>query len=256
MDINLLVLNAGNSRVALGVFSAGQLVFSRRVEHEKRAQWPDLLAEAWRMIQDAPNAAVAGASVDPQLSAQLDQAVRQATQRSVQWVGDELELPIEVLTDQPTQTGVDRVLNIVAAFEQMQKPCVVVDAGTAITLDACDEKGRFVGGVIAPGARLMLDSMNRGTARLPAVAPAVPAEALGKNTAAAMQAGVYYALRGLVREFMESWATQLGHWPDLIATGGDAELLFKDWELLHAIAPDLTLYGIALAYTEHHIKYD
>jgi len=59
----------------------------------------------------------------------------------------------------------------------------------------------------------------------------------------------------MVKELVESYATEQGTWPDLIATGGDAPALFENWELVHAIAPDLTLYGIALAYTNHHIKH-
>ena len=67
--------------------------------------------------------------------------------------------------------------------------------------------------------------------------------------------GVYHGIRGMVKEVVENYATELGTWPDIIATGGDAQKLFEGWELLHAIAPDLTLYGIALAYTNHHIKH-
>jgi hypothetical protein len=59
----------------------------------------------------------------------------------------------------------------------------------------------------------------------------------------------------MVKELVENYATQLGEWPDLIATGGDANDLFEGWELIHAIAPDLTLYGAALAFTNHHIKH-
>ena len=61
---------------------------------------------------------------------------------------------------------------------------------------------------------------------------------------------------GLVKEVVENYATTLHNWPELIATGGDAEKLFQGWELVHAISPDLTLYGIALAYANHYIERD
>jgi hypothetical protein len=60
----------------------------------------------------------------------------------------------------------------------------------------------------------------------------------------------------MMKELVESYATGLGRWPEIIAAGGDAQLLFGGWELIHAISPDLTLYGIALAYAEHHIRDD
>jgi pantothenate kinase type III len=81
-----------------------------------------------------------------------------------------------------------------------------------------------------------------------------PQAPIGASTQTAINVGVQAAIRGLVREVVENYATELGRWPDVIATGGDARELFDDWEVIHAVAPDLTLYGIALAYTEHQIR--
>jgi len=53
----------------------------------------------------------------------------------------------------------------------------------------------------------------------------------------------------------ERWAMEQGTWPEVIATGGDAQALFGDWEVVHAVSPDLVVYGIALAYTQHHIRH-
>jgi type III pantothenate kinase len=151
--------------------------------------------------------------------------------------------------------GADRVCNLAAAYEQMGKACVVVDAGTAITIDVCDDAGGFLGGAIAPGAGLMLKSLHEAAARLPLVSPAKPAEAIGQTTEQAMLSGVYYGIRGMVKELVEAYAEKLGAWPEVIATGGDAQLLFGDWELTHAVSPDLTLYGIALTFSEHYIRH-
>jgi type III pantothenate kinase len=255
MDINLLVLNVGNSRLAIGAFAAGGLEYVTRLGHEQRADWPGKLADAWQRIKGREDAAVAAATVNPSLSPAIEQAVKQVTGQDVQWVGKDLDLPIKVLTEKPELTGVDRILNIAAAYEQMGKACVVVDAGTAITVDCCNDKGEFLGGAIAPGATLMLDALHARTAALPQVPPAVPAGPFGNNTEQAMLQGMYAGIRGMVKELAENYATALGNWPDIIVTGGDAQMLFDGWELIHAIAPDLTLYGIALAYTEHHIKH-
>ena len=103
---------------------------------------------------------------------------------------------------------------------------------------------------------MMLDALHEKTSKLPRVSKfAAPAEPFGRSTEQAILHGVYHGIRGMVKELVEQYATELGAWPDLIATGGDAETLFRDWELVHAIAPDLTLYGVALAYAEHHIKH-
>jgi type III pantothenate kinase len=255
MDINLMVLNAGNSRLAVGVFTAGELGYVARVGHDQRSEWPARIAEAWSKLAGHDGSAVAGATVNPPLIEPLEHAVDQATGQRVQWVGKDLELPIKVLTDEPAETGVDRVLNVAAAYEQMGKGCVVVDAGTAVTVDCCNDDGAFVGGAIAPGIAMQLDALHGRTAKLPRVPFEIPTTPYGRTTADALRHGVYHGLRGLVRDAAENFATELGTWPDIIATGGDAPKLFEGWELIHAIAPDLTLYGIALAYANHHIKH-
>ena len=256
MDINLLVLNVGNSRLALGVFVAGELAHSARVANDQRDAWPDAIREAWAKIANLDDPAVAGASVNPAAMEAVEHVVGQATGSSVEWVGRELDLPIRVLTDPPTDTGVDRVVNVAAAHEQLGKACVVVDAGTAITVDCCNDKGEFLGGAIAPGVNLQLAVLHEKTARLPPVDFAPPQGVFGRTTKEAIRQGVYHGVRGLVKELVESYATELGSWPEAIATGGDAGRLFEGWELIHAISPDLTLYGIALAYTNHHMKHE
>jgi len=255
MDINLLVVNAGNSRLATGAFVAGQLEYVRRIENGQRSDWEAAIAEAWSRFATLPGVAVAGASVNPPLVEAVEHAVMQATGQPVEWVGRQLDLPIKVLTENPEQTGVDRILNIAAAYEQMQKACVVVDAGTAITIDCCNNEGAFLGGAIAPGVSLMLQALHQKTARLPEVPFEVPKGAFGRSSADAIRQGIYHGIRGMVKELVENYATELGDWPDIIATGGDSPRLFEGWELIHAVAPDLTLYGIALAYAEHHIKH-
>jgi type III pantothenate kinase len=256
MDINLLVLNVGNSRLAIGGFVDGKLEFSTRVPHEHRAVWPGKIADAWKRVSATGDAAVAGANVNPAMIESLEHVVEKATEKKIEWVGRDLDVPIPVLTENPKETGIDRILNVAAAFEQMQKACVVVDAGTALTVDVCNDRGEFLGGAITAGAGMMLDTLHQHTAKLPRISLAAPTGLIGRNTEQAILLGVHTGIRGMVKELVEGYATELGSWPDLIATGGDAEKLFSGWELAHAVSPDLTLYGIALAYTNHYIKHE
>ncbi len=252
MEINLLVLNVGNSRIACGTFVAGELRGVTRHRIDERAAWQKAIVDAWASL-DGRDAAVVAATVNPPLIEAIEHVVDLAIGRNVVWVGKSLDLPIRVLTDKPAETGVDRVLNVAAAHEQIESACVVVDAGSAVTVDCCNDGGDFIGGAILPGAAMMLAALHAHTAKLPEVTLAVPQGPVGKNTEQAMLHGVYHGIRGAVKELVEIYATDLGRWPEVIATGGDAKLLFDGWELIHAIAPDLTLYGIALAYTNHHL---
>jgi type III pantothenate kinase len=255
MEINLVVLNVGNSRLALAPFVAGEIGPVTRIPLDQPDQWERHVRQAWEQIRLRDNAAIVGASVNPPMERAVQDAVQSVADRRVVWIGKDMELPIPVKTERPEETGVDRVLNIAAAYEQIGNACVVVDAGTAVTVDVCNDAGVFIGGAILPGVRMQLDAMHEKTAKLPRVEFDVPKEPVGRSTSEAMLHGVYHGIRGTVKELAENYATELGRWPEIIATGGDAPKLFADWELIHAISPDLTLYGIALAYAEHHIKH-
>jgi type III pantothenate kinase len=256
MDINLMTLNVGTSRLAVGVFAAGELIHTARIPHTERERWPAIINEAWAKIIDSEDPAIAGVSVNPAVMESLEHSVEQLTGHKVEWVGREIDLPIRVLTDPPAETGVDRVVTIAAAYEQLGKACVVVDAGSAITVNCCNDQGDFLGGAIAPGVRMMLDALHEKTASLPKIDLTIPKAVFGRSTVEAIRHGVFFGIRGMVKELIENYATELGSWPEMIATGGDAALLFEGWELVHAISPDLTLYGIALAYANHYIKHD
>jgi type III pantothenate kinase len=255
MDINLLVVGVGNSRLHLGAFVGAELKRVKHIALAQKADWPTLLTEIWSEFGESPDAEVAGCCVVPDLLGPVSEAIRKATGEDVQWVGTDIAVPITITTDEPQKTGVDRALVTAAAFEQLGKACVVVDAGTALTVNLCNNAGALVGGAIAPGATAMLDAMSERGALLPSsVTFAVPDSLYGKDTVDAMRHGVTGALRGLVQSMAERWAEEMGTWPEVIATGGDAAALFDGWEIVHAISPDLLMYGIALAYAEHQLK--
>jgi type III pantothenate kinase len=227
MDVNLLTLNIGNSRLAVGVFIAGDLMPVQRINLDDIAAWPQAISTAWERIAKGVRPAIAAAGVNPPVAGLLDKLVLKLTGQKIQWVGRDLELPIDVRTEIPAETGVDRVLNVAAAYEQLGSACAVVDAGTAVTVDFCDDQGNFLGGAIAPGTKMMLQALHEKTARLPQVQMEAPTGVVGKSTAQAMRIGAFTAIRGLVKELVENYATEIGHWPDLIATGGDAPTSMK-----------------------------
>src|SRR4051794_17029820 len=109
MDINVLVINVGNSRLAIGSFVSGELQYVKRLDIQQRSDFIGAIREAWNLIADKPDPGVCAASVNPPLIEAVEHAVSQATGQSVEWVGREIDLPIKVLTDSPKETGVDRV---------------------------------------------------------------------------------------------------------------------------------------------------
>ena len=118
--------------------------------------------------------------------------------------------------------------------------------------------GAFIGGAIAPGVSHAAGCPSReNRSKLPLRQTGKAGRAtFGRSTEQAIRQGVFHGIRGMVKEIVEQFAVELGTWPDIIATGGDSPVLFGDWELAHAVSTDLTLYGIALAYTNHYIKHE
>lgn len=139
----------------------------------------------------------------------------------------------------PEEVGTDRLAQASAALARAKGACVVVAMGTAITIDAVDRKGNFLGGLIAPGIRTMARSLRDHTARLPEVVPVRRKKAVGRRTREAIQSGISLAAEGLIRTALKQ------HGGRVFGTGGDAPL-FRD--LFDALVPDLVLEGTAVSY--------
>lgn len=168
------------------------------------------------------------------------------------------ELPIEIHVDQPERVGIDRLLNAVAVnrLRQPQRPAIVVDLGTACTIDLISPQGAFEGGAILPGTALSSAALHSGTAALPLLTPKSfdkPPAIVGKSTQQAITAGLYWGLVGAVRELIERVACECSKPPQLFITGGEAARLVAhlryDEESPRHI-PNLVLAGIALVAEE------
>lgn len=246
MEFNLLAISAGNTRTRFGSFVQGQLTGSVAISHDDAMELSAAIDEAYAPLSRCDDTILLLASVHPGVTERLmDLAPRQTGCKPLR-VEEDMRIPIGRQLDREAIVGEDRLLNAAAAYDVLKQACVIVDAGTAITVDFVDGAGTFHGGAIAPGAQMMLDALHERTAQLPPLELSPPKEAIGHNTAEAMFSGVYHGVRGMVRELVEQFATGAGAYPMVIATGGNANLLFKDFPLVERIVPDLTLMGMAV----------
>jgi type III pantothenate kinase len=204
--------------------------------------------EWWKPMAAVPQASVLLASVNDDVAHALQAALEDQLSIEVYRVGEDVPVPIGRELDPETITGTDRLLNAAAAYDRLHQACIVVDAGTALTVDFVDGEGTFHGGAIAPGAAMQLKAMSRQTASLPELRFAAPdSDAFGRSTGQAMLHGVFHGIRGAVQRFVERYSERYGAFPTIIATGGDAQVLFEHEEIVDHIVPDLTLMGIAAA---------
>ncbi len=245
---NLIAVSVGNTRTHVGQFVDGQLSQSRRFNNRQVAAVVQRIVGWWGAIAGLPQASILVASVNDRVSDRLVAAVEDQLSLEVYRVGVDIPVPIGTQLDPETITGVDRLLNAAAAYDRIRQACIVIDAGTALTVDFVDGEGTFHGGAIAPGATMQLRALHEGTASLPDLELEAPDdETFGRSTTQAMLNGVYHGIRGAVQRLVERYAERYGAYPQIIATGGDAEVLFKGESLIDNVVPDLTLLGICTA---------
>lgn len=253
----LLVLDAGNTHLRVAAAHDGTLTSTRRAATPSAAT-PDeieLLLEGLLQLDGlrlADAGALVLASTVPALVAAVEAvADRRSIARVVASAGT---VPLPVRVERPGDVGPDRLVNAYAAVHLHGTPAIVVDCGTATTLDAVDHLGAFVGGAIAPGMGLGLDLLAARTARLPRVEPRLPDGPIGRDTAAAIRVGTVLGHRAMIEGLLARMRRELAagagiapHEVRAVLTGGLAALPWaRTVEGIDVLDPDLTLRGLVL----------
>jgi len=238
-----LLLDLGNTRVKWGLVDAGGGV-AGVAAHNWDAGLATALHGAWSRLP-RPRGVWAASVVDADREARIAAALPPAF-GAVNWVRTPAEgCGVHIAYADPASMGVDRFLGMLAAYADGRAPCVLASAGTAMVLDALAADGRHLGGLIAPGARLMQQSVLDATAR-------VRPQSSGKvvmaadTTADALASGCWQACAALVDRFATGMAEALGGDPGVLLGGGDADLLAPLVE--HAVTPhpNAVLKGLAV----------
>jgi len=165
---------------------------------------------------------------------------------SVTVIGRDVPLPCAVDYGTPDTLGDDRVVAAHAAWRRHRKGAIIVDAGTAMTVDWIDGDGVFRGGAIAPGPGTLGAALNAAAPALPDVDPDPMARWPGRSTHESVIAGVTAAARGLVRDIVGIARERAGAAAAVVLTGGAAPLVTRLLDIEHEVAPDLLIEGIAL----------
>lgn len=250
----ILVLDIGNTNTHAGL--ADPAGVRRRIEFPTAA-WAEGTARA-RLKKLVGHTQLEGAaicSVVPAASSRAMRALRELTRGPILRLTARTVRTIGIDYPAPETIGPDRLANAVAARHRFGAPVVAIDFGTAVTIDVVNQRGNFVGGIIAPGLAAALDYMHERTALLPRIQFRHVRRAIGRNTREAMLLGATYALTGLVREALRRIRHQLGT-PRLrvIATGGYAELLRSDLPGITAVVPELTLDGLRIEWYANQLE--
>jgi type III pantothenate kinase len=256
--MNIVAVDIGNTNIGIGLFTDGKEDSFRSISGQAEPQLRECLVDAWRKVpvletstQGKRDGTVVVSSVKPVWTEVIRRIAEEDLQENIRVVGEDIPLPIPMWVDEPGKVGTDRVVAAAAAYAVVEDAVVVADFGTAVTIDLVDEHGVFQGGVICPGFDISAQALNDHTAQLPKVTVHRPSGPYGKNTADAINCGLYYSIIGAMEEIIRRYAEQIGRWPQTIITGSGAETIKDDCPFVDNYVPHLVMKGIVLAYMRH-----
>jgi type III pantothenate kinase len=247
----LLAVDIGNTNIAFGVFAGAELQhrFRTATVRTRTVDEYRVLLRQLLQLQDLPPSRIAAcivASVVPPLTELVTRALEQSFGLCPLVVGPGMKTGISVKYENPREVGADRIVNAVAAFDQVRGGVIVVDFGTATTFDCISPRGEYLGGVIVPGVQVSLDALLQRAALLPRVEVAEPPKVVGRNTTHAVQSGVVHGYASLVDGLVGKLRRELAFPCAVLATGGLAQLIVKHTETVDRIEENLTLEGLRL----------
>ena len=248
----LLVVDIGNTNTVLGITDGEKLVQRWRLVSERHTS-DELAICLFNLLSIAGirPAEVSGAalcSVVPPLDAPWEECIRRYLSVECLKVTNRSDIGIPVLYENISEVGADRLVNAVAGIELFGSPLLVVDFGTAITVDAISPRGEYLGGAIAPGLVVSMEALFGKAAKLPKVSLDLPESVIGRNTRDSMQSGFLYGFAGMVDSLVERIRDELGEEAKAIATGGQADIIAPISRTITAVEPWLTLEGLRLVY--------
>ncbi len=246
----LLVVDVGNTNIVVGVVEGVE------VRHHWRLTTSPCTTDEFGLallqllgLQGLTPGDVKGAAiccVVPSTLYGVEKAIRRYLSVEALVVGRGTRTGMRVRTDNPRELGADRIVNAVAARERYGAPVVVVDFGTATTFDCVNAEGDYVGGAIAPGFQISAEALYTRTSKLPRIELERARAAIGTNTAASMQSGLYWGYVGLVDGIAGRCKAELGGDPICVATGGLANMVAADSAEIERVDDLLTLDGLRL----------
>ena len=253
--MNIIAVDIGNTNITIGLFLKGKEQFVKSIPGESQAKLRDCFKTAWQKIpvlksskEKKRNGVIVVSSVKSAWTKHIAEIVKDTLGEKILLIGKEIPFPIDLSVKESCKIGTDRVVAAAAAYAVVEKAVVVADFGTAVTIDLVDDRGVFCGGVIFPGFEISAEALKENTAQLPKIKVSRPKLPFGKDTADAINCGLYYSAVSTLQEVVRRYAEKIGTWPETVITGAAAKVIKDDCDFIDSYVPNLVVKGIALAY--------
>lgn len=243
----LLTIDIGNTNIVLGLFQENQLILQYRLlppgktapELKKFSQ--EIQSTLQKHLKKITH--IIMASVSPTIYQVMEQTLS-SLQVPLYQITHQSPLGLNLQVEHPEKVGIDRLIDASEAYRQNQQAVIVIDMGTATTIDAVNDSGDFLGGVICPGLRISSEALYAHAAQLHPVKFEAPQNVIGKNTTECLQSGMFYGyaemIDGLVRRFQNELASPA----KVIATGGLSSVYLETCQSIQEFDNTLTLNGM------------
>ena len=252
----LLAIDIGNTNIVIGCMKDDEIVFKARIATDRLRTSDQYGVEIKNMIEafgvnlgDIDDCIIS--SVVPPVFNSVRTGVLKIIGKQPMVVSPGLKTGLNIHVDVPSQVGSDRIVIAVAALAEYEAPLILMDLGTATTIEVVEPDNVYLGGVIFPGVMVSLDALTSRAAQLPGISLDKPKAVIGKNTIDCMRSGMMYGTAAMIDGIIERIEEELGHSCTIVATGGLARFITPLCKRNIILERDLLLKGLNILYKKN-----
>ena len=252
----LLAIDIGNTNIVIGCIKDDKILFKARIATDQTRTSDQYGVEIKNMLEafnvhreDISDCIIS--SVVPPVFNSVRTGVVKVIGKQPMVVGPGLKTGLNIHVEVPSQVGSDRIVIAVAALAEYEAPLILMDLGTATTIEVVEPGNTYIGGVIFPGVKISLDALTSRAAQLPGISLDKPRHVIGKNTVDCMRSGMMYGTAAMIDGIVDRIGEELGHSSTLVATGGMAQFITPLCKHKIILEKDLLLKGLNIIYKKN-----
>ena len=252
----LLAIDIGNTNIVIGCIRDDEILFKARIATDQTRTSDQYGVEIKNMLEafgihkaDISDCIIS--SVVPPVFHSIRTGVIKVIGKQPMVVGPGLKTGLNIHMDVPSQVGSDRIVAAVAALAEYEAPLILMDMGTATTIEVVEPNNVYMGGVIFPGVKISLDALTSRAAQLPGISLEKPKQVIGRNTVDCMRSGMMYGTAAMIDGIIDRIEQELGHSSTLVATGGMAQFITPLCRRKIILEKDLMLKGLNILYKKN-----